>query len=111
MDWDRAGVVELEHGLFCSSCRWADGRLGEEERNEVQKGFWGQIPEEAVQHVAWYLVGTGPGGASSKDEVGDGESAASGMLAPMICRDYAATVAKAISRATVSITRQNFKAE
>lgn len=59
MDWDRAGVVELEYGSIRSSSRCTDGPLGEEERGEVQKGFWGKISEEAVLYVAWDLVGVG----------------------------------------------------
>lgn len=49
--------MELEYRFLRSSSGRTDGRLGEEERVEVQKGFWGQISKEAVQHVAWDLVG------------------------------------------------------
>lgn len=59
VDWDRAGVVELEYGSVRSSSGCADGRLGEEEGDEVQEGFWGEIPKEAVLDVAWDLVGMG----------------------------------------------------
>ena len=52
-----AGVVELEYGSVRSGRHSADGSVGEEERDEVQEGFWGEIPEKAVQHVAWDLVG------------------------------------------------------
>ena len=45
---DSAGVVELEHGPFHGGGDCADERLGEEEGDEVQEGFWGQISEEAV---------------------------------------------------------------
>ena len=56
---DSAGVVELEYG-FVRRCRdRADGSLGEEEGDEVQEGFWGKVSKEAVQHVAWDLVGMG----------------------------------------------------
>ena len=54
---DSAGVVELEYGPVRRRGGCADGRLGKEEGDEVQEGFWGQISEEAVQHVAWDLVG------------------------------------------------------
>ena len=57
MGWDRAGVVELEHGVLCCSGDGADGRVGEEEGGEVSEGFWGEVSEKAVQHVAWDLVG------------------------------------------------------
>lgn len=56
MDGDRAGVVELEHGFVRRGGDGADGCLGQEERDEVSKGFWGQVSEEAVLHVAWDLV-------------------------------------------------------
>lgn len=58
---DSAGVVELEYGSVRSSRNGADGSVGEEERDEVQEGFWGELPEKAVQHVAWNLVGIGLG--------------------------------------------------
>ena len=35
MGWDRAGVVELEHGSVCCGGDGADGRVGEEEGGEV----------------------------------------------------------------------------
>ena len=35
MGWDRAGVVELEHGFFCGGGDGADGGVGEEEGGEV----------------------------------------------------------------------------
>lgn len=57
VDWDRAGVLELEHSSVCSSSSCTDGRLGEEERDEVQEGFWREVSEEAVLDVAWDLVG------------------------------------------------------
>lgn len=59
MAWDRARVLELEYGSIRGSSICADGRLGEEEGDEVQEGFWGEIPKEAVLDVAWDLVGMG----------------------------------------------------
>lgn len=61
MGGNSASIVELEYGFIRSSSGCADGCLGEEERDEVQKGFWGKVSEEAVQHVAWDLVGMGLG--------------------------------------------------
>ena len=43
MDRDRAGVVELEHRSLRGRGGCADGRLGEDERGEVQEGFWGEV--------------------------------------------------------------------
>lgn len=61
MDGHRAGVVELEHGSVRRGGDGADGRLGQEERDEVSEGFWGQVSEEAVLHAAGDLVGVGVG--------------------------------------------------
>ena len=60
---DSAGVVELEHGFFRGRRDGADGRLGEEEGDEVSEGFRGQVSEEAVLHIAWDMVGMEFGGA------------------------------------------------
>lgn len=54
---DSAGIVELEYGPVRRGGGRADGRLGKEEGDEVPEGFWGEVSEEAVQHVAWDLVG------------------------------------------------------
>ena len=54
---DGAGVVELEHGFVRGRRGGADGRLGEEEGDEISEGFWGQVSEEAVQRIAWDMVG------------------------------------------------------
>ncbi len=58
-----AGVVELEYGFVRSGRDGADGSVGEEEGDEIQEGFWGEIPEKEVHYVAWDLVGMGLGGA------------------------------------------------
>ena len=63
MGGDGARVVELEHGFVRGRGDGPDGRLGEEEGNEVPEGFWGQVSEEAVLHVAWDMVGMGLGRA------------------------------------------------
>ena len=76
---DRARVVELEHGPLRARGGHADGHLGEEEGGEVQEGVWGQVSEEAVQHVAWDLVG-----AVSEERGGAREE---GAARGTMCRD------------------------
>ena len=81
---DGAGVVELEHGFVRGRRDGADGRLGEEEGDEVSERFRGQVSEEAVLHVAWDMVGMECGGARLRLRLWTGRAQSEGQFVEKI---------------------------
>ncbi len=48
--------LELKHIGLCNSGDWTDGVVGEQEGDEVQEGFWREVPKEAIYDDSWDLV-------------------------------------------------------